>query len=149
MSRGLGCHQKIFKKYFMELSKNLVFKNMHHTSELFIFLETRSGPLWSQLVTINDYSLLFQDYLSDPDLSLEYQIARQRRKHKNIKNLNKQVHLSNILTSKNAIPRTNFKLTTQEMAKLTEDKKHNDDSRSMSVDESLKKLPHDSSRHGP
>ena len=38
------CNAKIFKKHFLELSYNLVFKNMHHTSELFIFLVNRSGP---------------------------------------------------------------------------------------------------------
>ena len=46
LSRGLGCNAKIFKKDFLELSYNLVFKSMHHTSELFIFSETHSGPLW-------------------------------------------------------------------------------------------------------
>ena len=44
-----------------------------------------------------------KDYLSDSDLSLEYQIARQRRRQKNMKNLNKQAQLSNILTSKNKL----------------------------------------------
>ena len=44
-----------------------------------------------------------KDYLSDSDLSLEYQIARQRRRHKNTKNLNKQAQLSNILTHKNKL----------------------------------------------
>ena len=31
-----------------------------------------------------------KDYLSDSDLSLDYKIALQRRKQKNLKNLNKQ-----------------------------------------------------------
>ena len=44
-----------------------------------------------------------KDYLSDSDLSLEYQIARQRRRHKNTKNLNKQAQLSNILIHKNKL----------------------------------------------
>ena len=44
-----------------------------------------------------------KDYLSDSDLSLEYQIARQRRRHKNTRNLNKQAQLSNILTHKNKL----------------------------------------------
>ena len=45
ISRGLGCNAKIFKKHFLELSYNLVFKNLSHTSELFIVLENHSGTL--------------------------------------------------------------------------------------------------------
>ena len=52
------------------------------------------------IVTVFDE---LKDYLSDSDLSLEYQIARQRRRHKNTKNLNKQAQLSNILTHKNKL----------------------------------------------
>ena len=41
-----------------------------------------------------------KDYLSDSDVSLEYKIALQRRRHKNSKNLNKQAQLSSLLTSR-------------------------------------------------
>ena len=56
-----------------------------------------------------------KDYLSDSDLSLEYQIARQRRRHKNSRNLNKQAQLSNILTHKNKL------MGQKEHAELKED----------------------------
>lgn len=67
-----------------------------------------------------------KDYLSDSDLSLEYQIARQRRRHKNTKNLNKQVQLSNILTAQS-------KLRPQENTKLMTNKKLNDTSQEKSL----------------
>jgi len=41
-----------------------------------------------------------KDYLSDSDLSLDYMISMQRRKHKKQKNLNKQAQLANFITSK-------------------------------------------------
>ena len=41
-----------------------------------------------------------KDYLSDSDLSLDYKIALQKRKHKNNKNLKKQAQLSNFLIGK-------------------------------------------------
>ena len=40
-----------------------------------------------------------KDYLSDSDVSLDYKIALQRRRHKNSKNLNKQAQLSSLLTT--------------------------------------------------
>ena len=40
-----------------------------------------------------------KDYLSDSDVSLDYKIALQRRRHKNSKNLNKQAQLSSFLTT--------------------------------------------------
>ena len=63
-----------------------------------------------------------KDYLSDSDLSLEYQIARQRRRQKNMKNLNKQkAQLSNILTSKNKL------MGQQERVKLPDEEKNTRD----------------------
>ena len=62
-----------------------------------------------------------KDYLSDSDLSLDYKIALQRRKHKNLKNLNKQAQLSSFLTSKKS------KMDTQELPKFQSDKTRNDD----------------------
>ena len=41
-----------------------------------------------------------KDYLSDSDLSLDYMISMQRRKHKKQKNLNKQAQLANFISSK-------------------------------------------------
>ena len=34
---GVGPNHKIFEKYFLELSYNLLFKNMQHTSNTFLF----------------------------------------------------------------------------------------------------------------
>ena len=62
-----------------------------------------------------------KDYLSDSDLSLDYRIARQRRKQKNMKNLSKSTYLSNPLT-----PQKKFG-DTQKMAKLTRNKKPDDE----------------------
>jgi len=62
-----------------------------------------------------------KDYLSDSDLSLDYKIALQRRKQKNLKNLNKQAQLSNFLTSKKS------KMDEQEIPKFKTDKTGNDD----------------------
>eukprot|EP00092_Neocalanus_flemingeri_P001830 GFUD01001951.1.p1 GENE.GFUD01001951.1~~GFUD01001951.1.p1 ORF type:complete len:901 (-),score=135.14 GFUD01001951.1:453-3155(-) len=62
-----------------------------------------------------------KDYLSDSDLSLDYKIALQRRKHKNLKNLNKQAQLSSFLTSKKSA------LDAQELPKFKTDKTRNDD----------------------
>lgn len=62
-----------------------------------------------------------KDYLSDSDLSLDYKIALQRRKQKNLKNLNKQAQLSSFLTSKKS------KKDAQELPKFKPDKTRNDD----------------------
>jgi len=62
-----------------------------------------------------------KDYLSDSDLSLDYKIALQRRKHKNLKNLNKQAQLSSFLTSKKS------KINAEELPKFEADKTRNDD----------------------
>jgi len=61
-----------------------------------------------------------KDYLSDSDLSLDYKIALQRRKQKNIKNLNKQAQLSTFLTSKK------IKTNQQELTKFQLDKTSNE-----------------------
>ena len=50
VSRGFGCNAKIFKKHFSELSYNLVFKNMHSTSELFIFFRKQfRATVWCDI----------------------------------------------------------------------------------------------------
>ena len=77
-----------------------------------------------------------KDYLSDSDVSLEYKIALQRRRHKNSKNLNKQAQLSSLLTSRK--PRK-LECTSSEgdgkhdveltLARTTVDKKENESSR--------------------
>ena len=60
-----------------------------------------------------------KDYLSDSDLSLDYRIARQRRRQKNTKNPSKPGSLSSLLKSEKKCGEK------EEMAKLT-NKKSND-----------------------
>ena len=74
VSRGLGCNRKIFKKHFLELSYNLVFKNMHHTSELFIFLETGSGTL---CVVTQRGNLYFWEKRGYTNTKFIYQLKQQ------------------------------------------------------------------------
>ena len=61
-----------------------------------------------------------KDYLSDSDLSLDYMISMQRRKHKKQKNLNKQAQLANFITSKKSL------MEEQEGPRRAEDDKKED-----------------------
>ena len=61
VSRRLGCNRKIFKKHFLELPYNLVFKNMYHNSELSIFFR---NPFMATVVYIIQY-LNFLDSIGD------------------------------------------------------------------------------------